>query len=87
LDGLEYLRSLVCLVLDDNQLPGFYDGKLRALPNLTVLSAKNNLIQSVRGLEGLRNLKGLKELRLGGNPVCDTAEYAEFAKALPYVVV
>ena len=82
------MRSLRELNLDDNSIPGFYDGSLRSLPCLTVLSVRNNAVRSIRGLEGLRGLSKLTDLRLDGNPVCLVPEFAAFAaEFLPYLVV
>ena len=86
-DGLAYLQQVATLILDGNQLPGFYDGTLRSLPALTHLSVRNNVIRSVRGLEGLRGLPALTALHLEGNPVCALPAMADFAKThLPYLI-
>eukprot|EP00038_Savillea_parva_P020222 m.30701 g.30701 ORF g.30701 m.30701 type:complete len:641 (+) comp4737_c0_seq2:46-1968(+) len=86
-DGLAYLQQVATLILDGNQLPGFYDGTLRSLPVLTHLSVRNNVIRSVRGLEGLRGLPALTALHLDGNPVCALPAMADFAKThLPYLI-
>ncbi|GET88887.1 hypothetical protein, conserved [Leishmania tarentolae] len=66
--GLENLPELRELLLDQNKLRGLGPDALAGNKKLTILSAENNVLRS---LEGLQRCRALEHLRLGANRLGD----------------
>lgn len=69
--GLSKLHCLKKLSVDGNQLSSLDTSVLDQLPNLDFLSAENNCITSLHGIQRARSLL---ELYIGGNNIYTTKD-------------
>jgi len=70
---LSALVELRELDISDNRVMDL--SPLFSLTHLEVLNASNNMISSISHLQGLKELSHLTELKLTGNPICQTIGY------------
>ncbi|AYU79131.1 Leucine rich repeat/Leucine Rich repeats (2 copies)/Leucine Rich Repeat, putative [Leishmania donovani] len=82
--GLENMPELRELLLDQNKLRGLGSDSFAANKKLIILSAENNALRSV---EGLQRCRALEQLRLGANRLGDLSSLLNELQSCPLKAV